>query len=61
MSSDWQIEQTGVDRVARRLSISPGCVFDLNGLRSKSSLISSPLDLNSDRPLCCYLSLTLER
>jgi hypothetical protein len=39
MSSDWQLEQTGVDRVARRLAICAGSVFELNGLRGKASLI----------------------
>ena len=48
MSSDWQLEQTGVDRVARRLTTWAGSGFWLNGLRSKACLISSPDDLNSD-------------
>jgi hypothetical protein len=38
-SSDWQLEQTGVDRVARRLRSCAGPCFELNGLRSKASLI----------------------
>jgi hypothetical protein len=40
-SSDWQLEQTGVDREARRLTICAGPCFELNGLRSKASLIFS--------------------
>src|SRR6267143_4029862 len=43
MSSDWQLEQTGVDRVARRLTICAGSGFELNGLRSKACLIFFPL------------------
>jgi hypothetical protein len=53
-SSDWQLEQTGVDREARRLTICAGPCFELNGLRSKASLIFLfPL------PLKRGLSLTL--
>jgi hypothetical protein len=37
-SSDWHLEQTGVDREARRLTIGG---FELNGLRSKFSFIFS--------------------
>ena len=43
MSSDWQCEQTGVDRVARvarRLAIWAGSWFELNGLRSKEWVMS---------------------
>src|SRR6476646_5985994 len=49
MSSDWQTEQTGVDRDARRLTISagscrlaicPGSWLRLNGLRSAVCFIS---------------------
>jgi hypothetical protein len=45
ISSDWQLEQTGVDRAAalvrvarvvRRLTIWAGSWFELNGLRSKA-------------------------
>jgi len=36
ISSDWQLEQTGVDRVARRLTNCAGSVFELNGLRSRA-------------------------
>ena len=44
MSSDWQSEQTGVDRVAGdrvadRLTICAGSGFELKGLRSNASLI----------------------
>jgi hypothetical protein len=39
ISSDWQLEQTGVDRVAGRLAICAGSGFELNGLRSKDCLI----------------------
>ena len=56
-SSDWQLEQTGVDRVTRRLMICAGPWFELNGLRSKASLIFSfPLPLK----LGLALTLTLE-
>ena len=48
ISSDWQLEQTGVDRVAGRLAICAGSGFELNGLRSKDCLIFFPDDLNSD-------------
>jgi hypothetical protein len=49
ISSDWQLEQTGVDRVARRLTNCAGSVFELNGLRSKASLIFLfSLDPNCD-------------
>jgi hypothetical protein len=41
-SSDWQLEQTGVDREARRSTICAGPWFELNGLRSKASLIFPP-------------------
>jgi putative SOS response-associated peptidase YedK len=34
MSSDWQLEQTGVDRVARWFTTWAGSGFWLNGLRS---------------------------
>jgi hypothetical protein len=41
ISSDWQLEQTGVDRVARQLTICAGAGsgLELNGLRSKASRI----------------------
>jgi hypothetical protein len=38
-SSDRQLEQTGVDREARLLTIGAGPCSELNGLRSKASLI----------------------
>ena len=44
MSSDWQLEQTGVDRVARRLKIPADSWFGLNGLRSEGCVISFPVE-----------------
>jgi hypothetical protein len=41
-SSDRQLEQTGVDRLARRMKILAGSVFELNGLRSDGCVISCP-------------------
>ena len=49
MSSDWQLEQTGVDRAdsvardARRLPIWAGSWLELNGLRSKACFMSFPI------------------
>lgn len=46
MSSDWQLEQTGVDRVARitrRLAIWAGSWLELNGLRSRVCVMLFPL------------------
>jgi hypothetical protein len=40
MSSDRQLEQTGVERVARRLTIRAGSGLRLNGLRSDVCVIS---------------------
>ncbi len=41
MSSDWQLEQTGVERAAaRRLTIRVGSWLILNGLRSEAWVIS---------------------
>src|SRR6202171_6368918 len=57
ISSDWQLEQTGVDRIARRLTICAGSGFALNGLRSKASLIFlSPLTIRSSDFLLHNLS-----
>ena len=59
MSSDWQCEQTGVDRVAgddlRRLTIGAGswvelCV-ELNGLRSKACVMLFPVEVGLDAAL----------
>ena len=58
MSSDWQQEQTGVDRVAgdvRRLTIGAGswvelCV-ELNGLRSKACVMLFPAEVGLDAAL----------
>src|ERR1700722_14578248 len=50
MSSDWQLEQTGVDRAAGRLTIVDGwddSWFRLNGLRSKACCMTQPIG-NSD-------------
>jgi hypothetical protein len=50
MSSDWQLEQTGVDREAGRLTILDGwddSWFRLNGLRSKACCMTQPIG-NSD-------------
>ena len=54
MSSDWQFEQTGVDRVARvvraaarvaarRLAIWAGSWCELNGLRSEACVMLLPI------------------
>jgi len=53
MSSDWQFEQTGVDRVARvvraaragarRLAIWAGSWCELNGLRSEACVMLFPI------------------
>jgi hypothetical protein len=59
-SSDWQLEQTGVDRVARRLTMCAGSVFELNGLRSKASLIFFPLDLNSTKAALLSINNVLD-
>jgi hypothetical protein len=58
MSSDWQSEQTGVDRVAgdvRRFTIGAGswaelCV-ELNGLRSKACVMLFPVEVGLDAAL----------
>lgn len=46
MSSDWQAEQTGVDRVARRFKALAGSCFGpngfrLNGFRSEGCVVIS--------------------
>ena len=50
MSSDWQFEQTGVERVvraaraaARRLAIWAGSWCELNGLRSEACVMLFPI------------------
>jgi|ERR1700730_2327074 hypothetical protein len=42
ISSDWQLEQTGVDRVARRLTICAGSGFGLNGFSQKREYFKYP-------------------
>ena len=52
MSSDWQLEQTGVVRVAgaaRRLKFFAGSWFALNGLRSEGCVMSFPLNCTRSR------------
>jgi len=47
MSSDWQLEQTGVERVVGavgRLKLFAGSGFALNGLRSEGCVMSFPLN-----------------
>lgn len=48
ISSDWQFEQTGVDRDAGRLTILDGLDdsgFRLNGLRSNGCCMTQPTDI----------------
>ena len=47
MSSEWQLEQTGVSRVARatrRLAIWDGSWLELNGLSSEACVMLFPIE-----------------
>jgi hypothetical protein len=51
MSSERQLEQTGVSRVARvvrRLTIWAGSWFELNGLRSEACVMLFPIEASCD-------------